>query len=178
MAARRWMGGLLLAAGLSACGGPWSAEEFEIANMRSSNFVPKSSPGSLVATFERHCLDRLAEPMTIGPSLLAADYVRVPPSMARGGELYVVDDRRPSVMVERTPGRTSCAVAVSSRTGQTARARRMVERRFPGAVPLPPWGRMEAMWRVGPGGRTLLFLGRDGTPSTPASLILGAISSG
>ena len=168
----------LLASLLASCGGPWSAEEFEVANMRATNFVPKSSPGSFVSTFERHCLDRLTDPGTIERSLLAADYVRAPSRWTGGREIYVVDDLRPSVMINRSAEGIFCAVMASSRTGQTARARRMVASRFPEAVPLAPAHGMEAAWRVGPRGRTLVFLERQGTPATPASLVLGAVMEG
>ena len=166
---------------LSACAGPWSAEEFEVANMRPSNLVPKSSPASFAGTFERHCLDRLDAPETIGPSLLAADYILAPGARRAGHELYVVDDRRPSVMVAPTPAGTFCGVIVSSRTGQTARARGLVARRFPGASPLDASALepgTEAAWRVGPDGRTLLVLKRRGVPASPASLILAAVRRG
>ena len=163
---------------LSACAGPRSAEEFEVANMHPANFVPKSSPASFVGTFERHCLDRMDAPKTIGPSLLAADYVRAPPRFTGGREIFVVDDRRPSVMLASTPTGTFCGVLASSRTGQTARARRLVAARFPEAVPveapaLAPG--MEAAWRVGSDGRTLVFLRRQGVPVSPASLTLAAM---
>lgn len=182
---RRRLGAAALAVSLlGACGGPWTAEDFEVANMRPSNLVPKSSPRSFVATFERHCLDRLEAPPTIGPSLLAADFVRAPDGrgarMGPGRELYVVDDRRPSVMLERSPGKTFCGVTAASRTGQTARARRAMAAR-PDAVPVSaaaPGPRMEAAWRLWPDGRTLVFLQRRGTPATPASLILAAVREG
>ena len=111
-------------------------EIYELANMRPSNIVPKSSPDTLVATFKKYCLNGAHDAAKVAASLRSADFVAVPQTGANGITAFVVDDSRPMVMVS-DDGRT-CAVAAESRTGQTARIRGMIAQQFPAATALDP----------------------------------------
>ena len=111
-------------------------EVYEFANMRRSNIVPKSSPTALVAAFEKFCLNGSHAPARVAANLRSADYVAVPKQEPDGVTAFVVDDTRPMVMVSDN-GRT-CAVGATSRSGQTARIRDMIARRYPGAATLDP----------------------------------------
>lgn len=122
--------------------GAVAPELFELANIRPSNVVPKSSPSTLVKTFESFCLDGSHDPARVAARLRSASFVEVPkelpgwPSLAQQTNVtaFVVDDTRPMVMIS-ADGRT-CAVAAESRTGQTARIQEMISERFPSAQPL------------------------------------------
>ncbi|OIQ05458.1 MAG: hypothetical protein AUK60_10135 [Rhodobacteraceae bacterium CG2_30_10_405] len=111
-------------------------EVYELANMRPGNVVPKSSPAALVSAFGKYCLDGPPDPAGVAARLRAADYVAVPQTTPNGITAFVVDDSRPMVMVS-DDGRT-CAVGAASRTGQSARIRGLIAKRFPGATPLDP----------------------------------------
>lgn len=164
-------------AALSACAsaGDTPYDTFELANIRPSNVIPKSSPASLVGTFRKHCLANLGDGDATARSLVAADYVenrRARTATARG---FVVDDRRPAVMVSDGPDMFFCSVIAESRTGQTTRSRSFVAQAFPGAreVDPKPYGRdKEAVWIVSQAPATLVFLSRSGSPSTPATFAL------
>ncbi|MGQ0610599.1 MAG: hypothetical protein ACT4N9_05790 [Paracoccaceae bacterium] len=124
--------------------GQIAPELYELANIRPSNIVPKSSPSTLVKTFEAYCLDGAHDPARVGARLRSAGFVEVPtdilgqPTVTQPTNVtaYAVDDTRPLVMLS-SDGRT-CAVAAESRTGQTARIREMIAQRFPSARPLDP----------------------------------------
>ncbi|WP_323035495.1 hypothetical protein [Pararhodobacter sp.] len=109
-------------------------EQYEYANLRPSNIVPKSSPAALVTAFERFCLDGGRDVSLVSQRLRRADYVAAPRDADSEVMAFVVDDRRPMVLLSRD-GRY-CAVAAESRTGQTARITAMLARRFPGARPV------------------------------------------
>ncbi len=115
---------------------PVTSELYELANIRHSNVVPKSSPSALVAAFRKFCLDGPRDPAALAAKLRAADYVAVPEDRATGVTAFVVDDQRPMVLVA-DDGR-SCAVGAVARTGQTARIRAMIAQDFPAATPLDP----------------------------------------
>ncbi|MDP4033006.1 MAG: hypothetical protein Q8P60_09200 [Pseudorhodobacter sp.] len=111
-------------------------EVYELANMRPGNVVPKSSPTALVGAFTKYCLNGSHDPANVATRLRSVDYVVVPQVGATGISAYVVDDRRPMVMVSND-GRT-CAVGAKSRTGQTARIQNMIAQRFPAATAIDP----------------------------------------
>lgn len=107
-----------------------TAELYEFANMRESNLVPKSSSAALVKAFEKFCFDSGRDAKAVAKKLRAADFVAAPNTSANGQTAFVVGDTRPMVVIS-DDGRF-CAVVAQSRTGQTARIRSMIDRRFPG----------------------------------------------
>ncbi|MFN3644479.1 MAG: hypothetical protein ACK4TB_16335 [Gemmobacter sp.] len=138
--------------------------------MTPANVIPKSSPAQLVATFERYCLDTAAP----AAALKRADYVAVPRRAGSTIASFVVDDRRPAVMLS-DDGR-ACAVAVASRSGQTERLRAMVARRFPGARPVDPariGQQTEQAWAIPGAAGGIVFVQRLTAPAQPSQLILG-----
>jgi hypothetical protein len=159
----------LLAGCVSPAPGPGAGSDaFELANLRPSNAIPKSSPARLVAGFESICLDGPADPDRAAAALRARDYVET----RAGGQTraFVVDDSRPAVLLGRD-GR-SCAVAAKARTGQTERIRTMVGRRYPKAQALDPariGPRTERAWSTGDG---LIVLNRVILPGRPSELLL------
>ena len=172
-------GGLLAGCGVSDAAQrttgriPVTPEVLEIANMRLSNVVPKSSPAALVQNFERFCLGG-STPASIRAALRASDYVEAPSLQPNGVTAFVVDDRRPMVMLDDAG--LLCAVGAQSRTGQTARIHRMINSRFPNADVLDPASistNTEYAVRVGGAGGDIIFLQRIAPLVTQSKLILG-----
>lgn len=159
----------LLAACVSPVPGPGAGPDaFELANLRPSNAIPKTSPARLVASFAATCLDGPTDPDRAAAALRAQDYVE---TRVRGQtRSFVVDDSRPAVLLGRD-GR-SCAVAARARTGQTERIRAMIARRYPAAQALDPariGPRTESAWSTGDG---LIVLNRVILPGRPSELLL------
>lgn len=135
---------------LAACGGPITPDQAELANIRRSHLVPKSSPNQMIRAFDRFCINGPADPAQADVQLRAASYVPVP-ARQRGTRAYVVDDKRPAV----ARSARMCMVQVKARTGQADKMQRYIAKNFPDAQPLDPapLGRgIEQAWRVpGPG---------------------------
>jgi hypothetical protein len=162
---------------LSACtpSPPAGPDFFELANIDPENIVPKSSPAVLVRAFSDFCVDRIDDPASIPALLKANDYVAVPEFRPNSARLYVVDDRRPMVMLSDGPESSTCAVAAESRTGQTNRVLSFVATEFPAARAIDPSGigpTAEAAWYL-PGTSTIVFILREGTASSPAQIVVG-----
>jgi len=153
-------------------GGP---EGFELANIDDANILPKSSPAQFVGAFARFCLDT-ADADRPG-ALRGADYVAF--GRARSASrvrTFVVDDRRPAVMLG---GGGDCAVAAEARTGQSARAARLIAERFPAARPIEPGGlgpNAETAWLSRPGGPVIQTL-RQIRPGQPSRYMLALVHS-
>ncbi|MBA86276.1 hypothetical protein ACSSNL_07385 [Thalassobius sp. S69A] len=118
----------------------------ELANIRKSNIVPKSSASAFVKTFDKFCVTGPAAPAAKEALLRDAGYVplRAP---INGARAFVSDDRRPAVAFSDR----SCMVYARSRTGQTNRVNRYMRATFPQAVALDPAtaGRsFEQVWQV------------------------------
>lgn len=110
--------------------------EHELANAAFRNVVPKSSPAALVATFRRFCGED--RPVVETAAMLrAGDYVETE-SGRDAMRRFVVDDRRPAVLLEERAAHRSCGVGAASRTGQAERVARFVPTEFPDAVPADP----------------------------------------
>ena len=153
---------------------PDNAELLELANIRESNIVPKTSPTRLVSTFRDYCIETGAEPGRVAAVLKASDYNEVPTRASDPVRLFVVDDTRPAVLVMRK-GR-GCAVAAESRTGQTSRIERMVASDFPGATRLDPQRlgqSVERAWAVTGKTEGVIFVQRIVPPADASRLILG-----
>ncbi len=87
---------------------------------------------------------------TVDDRLRAASYVPKVQGSAKRPALYVVDDKRPAVVVNAQ----TCGVRAISRTGQTDRVNRYVAETFPDAKPLNPSqfsNDVEQVWSI-PGG--------------------------
>lgn len=83
----------------------------ELLNFRPSHIVPKTSPTAFVTAFRRYCL--AGDSATAQGRLRADDYI---PTRAFGrDDVYVVDDRKPMVMITDD----GCAIRAASRAGQT-----------------------------------------------------------
>ena len=160
---------------LSACvSAPATPDAYELANIYADNIVPKSTPARFVAAFERYCLDHDGTGLE---SVLRADnYVPVPRRAGAQVQSWVVDDRRPAVML--LDGLTGCSVAAEARTGQTTAVQALIARRYRSAAPLDPAtvGRsVEQAWAVPGEAGVIVFTQRIGTPHTPSRLILGIL---
>ncbi|MGA1684583.1 MAG: hypothetical protein ACO38S_08740 [Gemmobacter sp.] len=168
----------LMAAGvLAGCapGAGQGPEAIELANIAEPNIVPKSSPAQFARAFERFCLDTPAEARA--ETLRAADYVPFAPVRASSRvRTFVVDDRRPAVMLA---GEGDCAVAAEARTGQSARVARLVAARFPAARPVEParlGPNVEAAWLSRSGGPVILTL-RQLRPGHPSRYTLALVQT-
>ena len=164
----------------SACaiGGGVTPSMFELANIWQYNIIPKSSPRSLVTAFDRYCVGYADRLSTVRPALLDADYVLVPTTRQPALDTYVVDDRRPMVMV--APQAASCAVAAESRTGQSHRATTYVADRFANAREIPPADigpNVERAWLTQDANPLVVFTMRQGPPSGPATFMIGLIGA-
>ena len=117
----------LLAAGvLAGCapGAGQGPEALELANIAESNIVPKSSPAQFARAFERFCLDTPAEARA--ETLRAADYVPFAPVRASSRvRTFVVDDRRPAVMLA---GEGDCACTRPAHTAAKPMASKVIRR--------------------------------------------------
>jgi hypothetical protein len=119
-----------LAAGCGSQGlGP---DAYELANIRGSNIVPKSSPTAFVKAFDKFCAKGPRDPQSADRLLRASSYVPLPRKARNDGRIYVVDDKRPAVGLSSQ----GCMVQAYSRTGQTERVRRYVAANFPSATPV------------------------------------------
>jgi len=122
---------LMLSATLIAgCIGPdLGPDAAELANIRESNIVPKSSATAFVKTFDKFCVSGPQAPATKEALLRDAGYV--PLRRVRNGvRSFASDDRRPAVIFSDR----LCMVQVRSRAGQTNRVRRYVQDSFPKAL--------------------------------------------
>ena len=129
-------GGLAVVMALGACSAdPLDSDTLELATMRDSNIIPKSSPGQLRRVFDRFCVKGTGNPDALDTQLRAASYVpmrRGQTAAARTSRLYVVDDRRPAVIVSDR----ICGVRAISRTGQTEEINSYITNAFPKARPM------------------------------------------
>jgi len=124
---------LILSATLVAgCIGPeLGPDAAELANIRESNIVPKSSSTAFIRAFDKFCVKGAQAPAAKEALLRDAGYV--PLRRVRNGvRSFVSDDRRPAVNFSDS----LCMVQSRSRIGQTNRVRRYVQDTFPKAVAL------------------------------------------
>jgi len=162
---------------VSACApaaSPDRAEALELANIRETNIVPKTSPARLVAHFTDYCVETRADPARVRAKLRAADYVEVPSRASSPVRSFVVDDSKPAVLLMREG--LGCAVAAESRTGQISRIERMIASDFAQAMPVDPrrLGRsVERAWAVSGPVDGVIFVQRINAPGQSSRLILG-----
>ena len=154
-------------------------EIYELANIRPCYVVPKSSPATLVATFEKYCLDGSHDPARVAGALRAADFVAVPRAEQATVTSFVVDESRPLVMLS-DDGR-ACAVGAVARTGQFARIQSMIASRFPGAQPLDrstAGVETELAVQVTGSNAGVIFVSRLAPTISNSRLILGILRQG
>ena len=108
------------AALLAACTPTLTADQIELNNLDPRNAVPKSSPTQLITALRQYCLEPTPEEATVA-KLRSAGYVEKPTS-AGAPRLFLVDDRRPAVVLSEQAG--ICLVGFEARTGQTEALRR------------------------------------------------------
>lgn len=147
------------------------ADRYELSSMRPSHVVPKSSPAQVVRVFRQICAEHAGAPAATPDRLRAAGYVEAPTRGA--GRSFVVDDRRPLVMLADHAGGPHCAVAAISRTGQTRAVADMVAADYPGARPTDPGPTgpgTESAWAVGQG--LTLYTMRSGAPLPDTTYML------
>lgn len=162
--ALRGVGAALL---LSGCTADLTADDYEVRNMNPDNIVPKSSPKAFIAAFESFCLDPQSR-AAVRAKLRANDYVPAPRKLG-AMEVWVVDDRRPAVLLNDK----DCAVLAESRTGQTERVKALVGDRFPEAAPVTD-PRFENLWQVEDADRrTLIFIRRIQPNQAQSQYMLG-----
>jgi hypothetical protein len=158
----KWLAALSLGLLTAGCGPselypelpPMTPEQYEYANMSSSNVIPKSSPAAFEKAFDSFCLAGGSSFASISAKLRKSDYIAAPKRVQNQQTAFVVDDKRPMVVLS-DDGRF-CAVVAQSRAGQSARIQRFISARFPKARPLPPAENYELMVE---------------TNSTPAGLV-------
>lgn len=154
-------------------------EAYELANMRGHNVLPRSTPASFVAAFDRYCADPSAVPAALENALQDADYVPLRTGKS-GLNGFVVDDNRPAVFINGGPRLRHCAVGAKSRSGQTARVVSFVAERFPDASPIDTTGfgeNTERAWAT-EDGRSIIYTYRDGALRQPSLFIFGKMEPG
>jgi hypothetical protein len=165
--------GVIMVSACSNAGTP--PEAFEIANMRESNFIPKTSPTAFVNVFNRYCVSGSRDTAAIAEALKLIDYVALRETGSGRFEYLVVDSLNPLVTLSQPQDPYMCAVTAESRAGQTNAVDRYIAANHPNAVPLSPKTinpTAEQAWLVGTNPRTIILTLRDGTPSTPARFTL------
>lgn len=157
---------------LAACGPEPGPETIELRAMPPALAVPATAPAALVASFESLCLDGPRAPDALAQRLRATDYVEAPQRGAGGMRSFVVEDRRPMVMLSADG--TACAVAARARSGQRARIDAMMARRFPDAPAVTVAG-AEIAWHAGPP-QGVILLRRVNHPAQPSRVVLARIA--
>ena len=107
-------------------------DQAELRNIYHVYGVPKSSPSQLVNTFSAVCVDGPASRADKEETLRDLSYVPVREWVPGESQLFVVDDRRPAVVLTQK----MCMALAEARTGQSERFEDYVESSFKGARPL------------------------------------------
>ena len=133
---------------LTACStGPVSPDTAELANIRQSYQVPRSSPAAFVRAFNTYCLNGPTDPGAAETRLRSAGYVPLPGRQRSSARAFVADDLRPLVAVSDR----MCLVRAKARTGQTERLERHITSALPNATAVDPKAfgpTIEQAWRV------------------------------
>jgi len=133
----------------------------ELGNIRASHVIPKSSPRQMVKAFDSYCM--APSPAASKAALRKDDYVQTKDT-GNGVETFVVDDRKPAVMLVQSKRKTGCAIVVEARTGQTNRVLDYVNATFPKARALAPSSigkKTEHAWIAQDGTGAVLFTQRS-----------------
>ncbi len=132
---------------LSGCDPQYDAREAELRNFKPTHLVPKSSPAALVKAFDTYCIEGPKSPSELRKKLESAGYVAYTAQPRDGVHSFVVDNKRPAVLITSD----GCAVAAASRSGHTERLRSYVASTFPNAKtidPAPLGDQIEDAWVV------------------------------
>ena len=155
---------------------PSSPELIELSNIDPAYIVPKSSPAQLVSAFGRYCLADTLDGAR--QALRKGDYIQKPRRGRSAMQAYVVDDRKPAVLLSGQAERFNCVVLAQARTGQTNRIEDFVTASFPKVVKTDParlGARTERAWlAAGPNGG-IVFTRRGGPRLTPQYLMFGIL---
>lgn len=163
---------------LSGCvaASPSSPELIELSNIKPSHIVPKSSPAQLVSAFRRYCLaDTLDDARQ---ALRKDDYIQKPRRGRSAVHSYVVDSRKPAVLLSGEAERFNCAVLAEARTGQTSRIEDFVTAGFPKLAEADParlGPRTERAWLAAGANGGIVFTKRAGPRITPQYLMFGIL---
>ncbi|MCV2888051.1 hypothetical protein [Ruegeria aquimaris] len=106
----------------------------ELRNIAPWNIVPKSSPAQLVTAFRQFCVEAPASRSAQEGKLRNASYVPTAPRNGNKPQVFLVDDRRPAIVVSDT----TCMARAYARTGQTEKMNDYVASAFPDARPVSP----------------------------------------
>lgn len=169
-------------AGLMALSGclASTADEVELSNMRLWNAIPKSTANQFVTAFADLCAAPIKSGAAFEATLRAADYVPTGRPDARGTQVFLVDDRRPAIMVRDTTGVRACGVAARARTGQRQRVNDDISTIFPGAreVPADRVEGAEQVWLDTRAPGRVIFTSRDTGGLTGGGYRLSVIDTG
>ena len=154
-------------------------DKVELSNIRPAHVVPKSSPTSFVSTFEQMCLQPLNSGSAFEPTLRNASYVPTRRANAHGYRAYIVDDRRPAVLIRERNDHRACAVMAIARTGQTQRVVNAVPRLFPNAKVASPSlvEGAENVWVEEGVRKRVIFTSRDQSTTRRAQYRLAVIET-
>lgn len=165
------MPALLAAMTLCACDTDGvSPDAAELANIGNRNVVPKSTPAAFVSAFNQFCVTGERDVQSREMRLRRAGYVSAISRPDNGIELFLVDDRRPAVVLSDT----MCLVQAVSRTGQTERARRYIADTFPDARRLDTdqfEKEVEDAWRVASDAIVTTLRTKEPTPTSRYALV-------
>lgn len=123
----------------------------------------------MVSAFKTICLAKNSDEQQ--KRLQRAGYLKTRET-GRGVRTYVVDNRKPAVMLRETNGAKACAIGAEARTGQSQALRALVVSEFPDATPIDARNisnSAEAAWAT-PNG-AVLYLDRHGPKVAPPRLI-------
>ncbi|MEM9438220.1 MAG: hypothetical protein AAGA15_14375 [Pseudomonadota bacterium] len=142
--------GLLLATlALTACSEALTTNPdlAELQNIDRDRAIPKATPARLVNTFREVCVEGPAAYEAKEALLRDLSYVPARPLDDGASQLFVVDDRRPAVVLTQS----MCMAVAEARTGQSERFEDYVAATFPAARPLDPASfdrNIEKAWQV------------------------------
>ncbi|MCL3881220.1 hypothetical protein [Marivita sp. GX14005] len=155
-----------------------SPDAVELSNIRPWNVIPRSSPTAFVKTFDRLCVKPLVAKQPFETTLRNASYVPTGKRDRRGFRTFVVDDRRPAVLVQERRASRGCGVIAVARTGQTQRVRNAIPQLFPNARPANPSlvAGAEQVW-VETSPTRVIFTSRDASIPSGANYRLAVIET-
>jgi len=148
-----------------------TSDEIELRNVDWWKVIPKSSPSQLVNAFDRYCF--AADGSTAHARLIDDDYVQVP----KRGEInnYVVDSKKPLVMLSGSGSAYGCAVAAEARTGQRNKMITYIEGRSDKSVPVSTTSNGDTFWQLD--ANSIAFVKRSGPIGQPPQILIGVSRS-
>ena len=123
-----------------------TAEQQELANIKTKNIVPMALGAVLINTFRAFCLDGDPSVTARTARLRAAGYVPVG-GWRNGVRRFVTDTSAPMVQISDDGG--LCGVHARARTGQEAEIRQRIAQWFPKAQPVASDDPLQTIWTTG-----------------------------